>query len=553
VTNIDERRIDRRAWCGLVLLTLACAALRLAVVEMPAADLLQPATEGAEARGRSSHGEELSRGNIAYELSHGPLMPLLDYQWADFFGGSLVTGILAVPSYRAFGPSLFALKLVPVVTSLFAPLLAFLILNRTASRRAAWIGAWLLAITPPGYTVLTTIAWGTHLEGNVLTLLAFWLYVRARTREGAGALSELLLGVVLGFGVYYGYGALLTVATLGVFELLRDKLFFLTRRFALDLAGFVIGFSPWLVYNVRHRFGGLTLYDDDLARRILPENPSQLLGNVWTLFADQFPKSLALRDLGPLPREGLGPAMGWLILGAALLGLATLVREDRELARRSLARRIDLEPRHLNLLFPAHALLFTGAYAPSWFFRRETSDYLGDVRYVAILYPPLALLLAVGLARSGELHGWVRRASLVLVAAVVAVFGLGSLRLVDPNRAGLHRATPGYDLVSHGRWLVVTYGTEPDRMRAIVEAAIERREPDHRKELLVGMSRTMFALSRDRMQEHEEFGAAAALYRATAEELVRTLPPDYARYFEWGEPRPAAARDPSAGTASDPR
>ena len=38
-----------------------------------------------------------------------PILPLIDYQHAPYFGGSLVVGILAIPFFAALGPTLVAL------------------------------------------------------------------------------------------------------------------------------------------------------------------------------------------------------------------------------------------------------------------------------------------------------------------------------------------------------------------------------------------------------------------------------------------------------------
>ncbi|MFP6900412.1 MAG: hypothetical protein VCA36_05685, partial [Opitutales bacterium] len=69
-------------------------AVKLCVLWAPAEDLLSlPGAAVALQR----HGEEFSRGDIAVAISEGPLLPVIDYQWAPGFGGSLITGLLAVP------------------------------------------------------------------------------------------------------------------------------------------------------------------------------------------------------------------------------------------------------------------------------------------------------------------------------------------------------------------------------------------------------------------------------------------------------------------------
>lgn len=522
-------------------LVLLAALLRLLLIELPPADLLAPAADG---RDHGFHGEEISRGNIAHELLHGPLMPILDYQWAAFFGGSLVTGILAVPSFACLGPSLFALKLVPILVSLLAPLLAFAILDRTASRRAAWIGAGLLAVTPPGYTTFTTVAWGTHAEGSVLTLLVFWLYVRARAAEAPRARDELLLGTALGFAVYYGYAALLGLATLALFELARDKLFFLSRRFALGLVGFAAGFAPWVAYNVRHGFVGLSVYEGSLLERLRPSEGGQVLANLGALVTERIPMSLGFRSLGPVPGDVLAPVLAGLLYALLVPALLALIPVARCWLRAFLARRAPPRIEHLNLLFPTYALLFVAVYARSWFFQVEET-HLGHVRYLILLYPALALTTAVGLDRCLEGRPRARWPVRVALAGLLLSFGAGSMRLLDPTRAGHFRSTPAFDLFDHGRWLVWRFGTDTPRFVEIARRAITTRSPEHREELLAGMAHSLGSLSREMRRTDPRASDEVDAYRETRLACVRQLPAPYRERFRARplQPRPERALD----------
>src|SRR6202008_3267965 len=159
---------------GLALAVLLALALlpRLCVLLAPQADLYRQRHAAPQSRPFISVGEEATRGSVALEIVRGPLLPVLDYQYATFFGGSTVVAVLAAPLFAVFGPRLWALKAVPIGFHLAAVVLLFLILDRFASRRAAWIGGILMALPPPGYTIITTVAWGSHMESNALALLA---------------------------------------------------------------------------------------------------------------------------------------------------------------------------------------------------------------------------------------------------------------------------------------------------------------------------------------------------------------------------------------------
>src|SRR5688572_23678637 len=99
----------RRPLWPLFLGAVALALLpRLAIVLSPRADLFGPPVQGEPNIGI---GEEWTRGDVAMELLDGPLLSLIDYQYAHFFGGSLVSGVVAAPFFALFGPTLWALKL----------------------------------------------------------------------------------------------------------------------------------------------------------------------------------------------------------------------------------------------------------------------------------------------------------------------------------------------------------------------------------------------------------------------------------------------------------
>ena len=189
-----------KAWTWILLLVALAFVQRAGIVLAPKAYLYgQPAGGDLGIK----FGEEIARGNVAADLIEGPVLPLIEYQYAHFFGGSLVVGILAVPSFLLFGPSLWALKLVPVLVHLAGVLLLFRLLDRHASRRAAVFGGLLYALSPPGYAQLTTVAWGSHVESNALALAALSLYLDLRGSERP-LRARFWLGLLLGFGLYFG-------------------------------------------------------------------------------------------------------------------------------------------------------------------------------------------------------------------------------------------------------------------------------------------------------------------------------------------------------------
>src|SRR2546427_5367576 len=85
------------------------------------------------------HGvEELYRGTIAQELVTGPKMPFTEYRADNYSGGSLVIGALAAGFFRLFGPTVFALKLAPLLVSTLTLVFWYWTIQRAVGEREAW-------------------------------------------------------------------------------------------------------------------------------------------------------------------------------------------------------------------------------------------------------------------------------------------------------------------------------------------------------------------------------------------------------------------------------
>jgi len=62
-------------------------------------------------------GDELYVGTIAQELVTGSTLPFVEYRANNFALGTVVIGALAAGFFLLFGPTVFALKLAPLLVS----------------------------------------------------------------------------------------------------------------------------------------------------------------------------------------------------------------------------------------------------------------------------------------------------------------------------------------------------------------------------------------------------------------------------------------------------
>src|SRR2546428_6141399 len=128
-------------------------------------------------------GEELYRGAIAQELVTGLKMPFTEYRADNYSGGSLVIGALASGFFLLFGPTVFALKLAPLLLFTLALLFWYQTIQRATSKRVAGYFAVLFCFSPPLFTDYSVTAIGFHSESIVFSALTVLLLFRMLSSE----------------------------------------------------------------------------------------------------------------------------------------------------------------------------------------------------------------------------------------------------------------------------------------------------------------------------------------------------------------------------------
>lgn len=415
--------------------------------------------------------EDYHKGNVARELLLGPILPPFDYHHVPNAGGTLVVGALAAPCFLLFGPTLFAVRLVPILFAVATVLGVFCALDRVASRRAAWIGGMLVAIATPGYALISVTSQGSHTENNALTFLCVGVYCAMRTgataRPSIGQSS--LLGVAAGFAVYFGYMSVIALAALGAYELAaRPRILTGSRLLALA-AGFAVGFAPWIAYNAMHGFAGTRLYGSGPDVLFDPARVgSRALDNAVSLLASYLPQSFFFVKGPIVPREVLEWAYATILAvlfaagSARILGAFARARAAGAGIRDALGR----DPRFVFLLYP---ILFACAFAlvdmhQAWM----NIEIAHGGRYVTPLFPFLASLAAIGADAF-----WTR---LRLLPAALLALGLsGSIAVLGFDRVGAGLREPGTSQEEFARWLAWRYKLDRERTETIVTELGRRR------------------------------------------------------------------------------
>lgn len=466
---VDAAAIRR----GALLLALLAIVVRLALVLMPgpnvSPDWVLP--------------EELHRGNVAREVLEGPLLDVQDYHHAPNVGGSVVVALLAVPFVASMGESLLAVRMPTVLLHGLAVALLFVIVARRASRGAAWVAGALFAIAPVGYALVSITAWGTHVENNTLVLLALWMFLRLdgrREEERGQGRRGALLGLVCGFGCYFGYSFAAALATLGVLAFVRDRAFVLRRWFPFWCAGFAVGFAPWVRYNLEHDFAALSVYDGTfVAARA--RGLGALVAKLAWFWGEYVPRSTFLRrfELADLSWAELPATLA--VYALAIAGLVAAHRAIASAARRFVRMRAEPPPLDLGLVCAVQLLVFTAAMLATRAVQTElATDIAHDGRYAAPIVPFLCIAAGLGvaaLADRGPVVRWIARG---VAGALVVLYALGFAAQIDAKAWPGSAETPGTSDEALALWFAWQYKRDVGRIERLVDGLESKRSEDVR-------------------------------------------------------------------------
>lgn len=298
--------------------------------------------------------------------------------WGQTYGGSQEAMGTALV-FALVGSGRIALKVVPILGTAATSWLVWRIGRRTVGEPQARIAAVLFLLGPAFFVVRSTRAYGFYAVGLLVSAAILLSVLRLRERPSTPELAG--LGFVAGVGwwatpqvVFVGIPAVLWLA-------FRAPA--LLRRAHVVVAGAVAGAAPWILWSVTHDFASLHARFEEK-------------GNTYWSHLRHF--------VSPLLPEALGVrapyAGGW--IGGRAVGVAAyallLVAFGVLLWKRP--GRLEL------LLVVAVAYPFVFAVSPASF-------YTGEPRYLYMLSPVLALLLAAPLTTAPR-----QLAGLALVTAL---------------------------------------------------------------------------------------------------------------------------------------
>lgn len=514
---------------GLWALLLSAVILRLAIIWMPGDPMFE---NGARPY------EELLRGNATIDLMRGGLLPVLDYQVNHFSGGSLVISLLAMPVMLVCGPIFPALRLVSLLFSIPLVWLAFLAVDRWHGRRAAFVAAALLAFGPPGFLFLSCTVYGTHPEANMLAVALVYLYFA--WRDGTrGPVRTACLGLAVGFALWFSYGLCIVLALLLAMELAASGPKALLRWLVPFTPGFLLGFSPWLVYMATHPGRAFVIYENSITDHVGASSsysgPIQKFG---LLFWKDGPDGLWMH--GAFPGFGLNVARVLVALYAAGVVYAAwnTRHEVKAFLLASIGRREGFRPT-VRLVSLGFVMAWLTAYTITDF-EVDWFTWVQGYRYLLPFWPFTAILLGLAIV---DLSRKARPGVPVLVVTLVCVTHLvGTLAQIRPDRLREHATASATSPRWHLRMLVKRFGTQPDMIEFVLRRTLVVRTLEEQTSISTGLAQGIALLATKPGENAAEEHRRAA-YEASITTLIQEAPDPFKPVFA------KALADARAGSA----
>lgn len=206
--------------------------------------------------------EELYMGTIAKGVSGGFIMPLAEYMYHPYEGGTLLFGLSAYPFFALLGPTHLAMKFTALAYSFAAFSLWYLFMLKFFGRASAAFFGLLACFAPFGYILISLWAMGTHPQNalfDIVILFAFYSFFfdpSPRRAEGINLRYAAVFGFASGLGVYFCYFSTLTVIACFITWLTVPHRPLGAKTWCALLLALILGLAPFLYCNLILRVGG---------------------------------------------------------------------------------------------------------------------------------------------------------------------------------------------------------------------------------------------------------------------------------------------------------
>ncbi|MCK9602925.1 MAG: hypothetical protein M0R66_00880 [Candidatus Omnitrophica bacterium] len=405
-------------------------------------------------------GEEPFVGVVTKGIIEGWAMPPIDFQQTPHFGGSVFNAIAALPLFVLIGPQVLALRLTSVLFHAFGMVVLFLLFVRYFSMRAAFFACCFYIFSPPLLTARSLIFNGGHAETAVFDILILFIFLNLVYRKPS-VKNYSVLGFLSGFSLWYAYSNLISIINYSIAWLIKDRKFFLNRRYLVYCVSFIIGFLPWFIFNLRNHFKGFEFVRGEFSGlRIW--HPLVFLHALGDLIFKYTHKIFMFDQFSIFAGRAFN------IIYYSIFIVSFLFISLNYLRKKSRPGDTDkMAPELPIITFP---VIFFIAYASSGRFLYDTGNGIVDYRYDIILLPFIFMTMALFLDKlcmSGK-------KALVFVAgllfASLLFMGIaGNARFIySGDLSNSYLSCRAYDYRHVGRVAFIRYGPDIDKVRAMI-------------------------------------------------------------------------------------
>ncbi len=201
-------------------------------------------------------GEEFFVGMVAQGIIEGWAWPLWDFQVQPHFGSSILVSLIVAPMFMFFGPYVISLKSASTIFYLAGLILFFLFIVKHFGLKCAIIACLLYIFSPPLLTARTLIFNGSHTETAVFNILIIVTFFNLMS-SAPSKIKYIYFGVLCGFCFWLSYSTIIMISSCIVSWLMKEKRRFFNRKLGFFIISFIIGLTPFFLFNFRNNFYGL--------------------------------------------------------------------------------------------------------------------------------------------------------------------------------------------------------------------------------------------------------------------------------------------------------
>lgn len=216
-------------------------------------------------------GEEPYVGTIALGIMEKWALPPWDFQAVPYVGGSVLIAVLTLPFFILLGSKISALVFTAILVHCAGLIFIFLLVERYFNRRAAILTCIFYTLSPPLYTIRSLINNGSHAESVTFCVLIFFIFLNLIYRRPS-IFNYLLLGFLTGISLWFNYLNIITMLAYTFAWFIKDRIFFLRKKYFIYLISLILGFIPWYLYNSKNNFEGFEM----VSRQIFNLNSTKL-------------------------------------------------------------------------------------------------------------------------------------------------------------------------------------------------------------------------------------------------------------------------------------